>query len=147
MIDVVFKKCSCCKEVLEIDNFPCEGRHAWCRPCAAARAREYRKTARHRKVREEYMSRPGVREARRAAERQRKRVRMEWKTPRGRLMNARSLARYRARQHELNGNEAAAQHQWQRAEMITREIERMDRESKRDKVDVLNVARAKRKTI
>jgi hypothetical protein len=142
---IVFKKCSICKEVLGIEEFHRAGRDSWCRMCAAEKARQYRKTTQYREASAAYRSRPEVKEARRNSERLRKRVRSEWKTPRGKLLCLRNLARYRARRYEIEGNDTAAKHQRNRVEILTREIKRMDRDSKRDKVDVLNLARAKRK--
>lgn len=144
---IVFKKCSSCKEVLGLDEFPCNGKHAWCRMCAAEKAREYRKTPEYRRTITEYNAKPEVQEARRNAARLRQReARQEWKTPRGKLMNMRNLARYRARRHEIDGNDAAAKHQWQRAEMLTREIKRIDRDAKREKGGVRKVSRVNRNT-
>jgi len=119
------KKCSRCKEIQGLSQFRNDNTSSWCRTCANEYARRYRKTKRYREVMARWLEKPGVRESRRQSSKKSRRDHQWWKTPVGKLSNARSLARYRLKQYERSGNEAAAQRQRVRIEVITAEIQRV----------------------
>jgi hypothetical protein len=122
-----YKKCSRCKEILGLDEFPCGGKHGWCRMCSAESARRYRKTQRYRKTIAEYRARPEVQEARRQRYRLKPPpLRVCRSTPRNKLIQQRCQARYRARRYESDGKDEAAKRQWERVAMITRELAKLN---------------------
>lgn len=132
LASLTYKKCASCREVLDVRHFNTGCKRSSCRRCEAERMRRYRRTAQYRRQYEAWRARPEVQESIRAAGRLRStRKTSEWKSPRGRLINMRRVARYKARRHEINGNDDAARHQWQRVDMFTREIARIDRQLKR----------------
>lgn len=121
------KRCPKCKEILGLDQFPCNGTHGWCRRCAAESVRKYRKTQQYRIKRAEYLARPEVQASRRKHNRLQAKRRSGCRiTPKQKLLQHRCRARYRARQHEINGKDEAAGRQLAQVAMITREIVRID---------------------
>lgn len=123
------KRCGRCKEVYGLERFPCNGRHALCRICAAAYAREYRKSKRGRQVTKAYLQRPDVIEKQR--ERQRRipteKIIQYRSNTRSRIMADRRQARGRLRRHIENGRIISAIRQQNRIRILTAEIERLNK--------------------